>query len=120
MPYPEPSAARQVIAYCTAVPAAFGVAGTLRYLLAPLRRRSAVGYSVARVGVIGIFYATFAAVMVGVAGPYVFAGVSRDGNWHTSPMDGRKILTLGLAIGVIGAVTLPLLARLKGRDDSEM
>ena len=102
------------------MPAAFGVAGTLRYLLVPLRRTNVFGRFVARVGVIGIFYATFSAVMVGIAGPYVFAGASRGGNWHTSPMDGRAILASGLAIGVIGAIILPVVARLKGRDAWEM
>lgn len=119
MLYPEPSSARQVAAYILAVPAAFGVATAMHYLLAPLRQRGAISRFVARVGIIGVFYTTFAAVMVGIAGPYVFAGRTRDGGWITSPTTGRGILGMGFALGVLGALLWPVASRAKG-DDLEM
>lgn len=110
MPFSKPSIALQVLAYVTAVPVAFAFAGTMHYLLAAMRRGGVVARFVARVGIIGMFYTTFATVMVGIAGPYVFK--SRT-TWD-------EILGIGLTIGVVGAVVWPVVNRRGGGDDLGM
>ena len=92
---PGPSTARQAIGYVLAVPTACLVAGALHFRLAPLRRSHVIARFVARVAIVDIFYATFAAVMIGVAGPYAFAGRMWGGGWNASPTSGRDMLEMG-------------------------
>ncbi|GJG86845.1 hypothetical protein tb265_20260 [Gemmatimonadetes bacterium T265] len=120
MLYPEPSTSGQVIGYILAVPAGFAVARTLHYLLAPLRRSNFVARFVARVAIIGVFYTTFAAVMVGIAGPYVFTHRSPTGAWSTSPTDAAEMMESGLGAGIIGALVWPVVTRAKGHNDFGM
>jgi hypothetical protein len=116
MLYPEPTPTRELLAFATALPAAGVVAGTLYYLLRPLRRGGMAARFVARLVVIGMLYTTLQLVAAAVGGPYIFAGRMRGGGWRTTPTSGREILENGLALGLIGALLWPVVARAKGHD----
>ena len=117
MLYPAPSDARQALAYVVALPSAAAVGYALYRLLAVLRRGGLLARFVARVWIIGGFYLTLAGVMAVIAGPYVFAGRSRGGQWHTEPMTPDELWALGAAAGIVGALIWPAVARQRGGPD---
>ena len=49
-------------------------------------------------------------------GAYIFADPIRGGGWRTAPTSRREILENGLALGVIGALIWPVVARAKGYE----
>jgi uncharacterized membrane protein len=116
MLYPQPSDAREFAAFATALPAAGLAAGAMFYLLRPLRRGGLIARFIARVAIIGMLYTTLQVVAVAIGGPYIFAGPMRGGGWRTDPTSGREILGSGLALGVIGALLWPAVARAKGEE----
>jgi hypothetical protein len=116
MLHPQVKISTGIIAYFVGLASAFGVAGGLFRLLEPMRRSGIIARFIARLWIIGWFYFTLTAVMAIIAGPYIFAGPTRFGDYNSDPLTFKAVLWIGVAAGFLGALMWPLVSKRRNTD----
>lgn len=111
MLFPPVKTSTGIVAYVVGLASAFGVSTALFRLLEPMRRSGVIARFVARFWIIGSFYFTLTAVMAIIAGPYIFGGPTRFGDYNSDPLTFREVLIIGLIAGVFGALLWPVFRR---------
>lgn len=116
---PEVSAGRQVLAYVSAIVAAFATSSLMYHLFTLWRRADPIRRYIARFCITSSFAWAFGVTEVLIAGPYWAAGPTRFGGYRSAPETGADILRFAVIVGVGCATFWPFL-RWLSRSELEM